>query len=187
MGTYDGWKAAKYAMKYALVYNNRWASDASGSGGGGDCTNFISQCLFAGGWSMIGSTIRQDPGAWYNYDPTTRSDRSYSWGGATPMYRFLDITDRAHRCSRIDLAAGDIISCYDKNAGQYTHNVMVTFVNPKNYDCWVCYHSHDTLNASITKLVGHFGQENLVYWKIKPKFEDQLLSNPGISLLKYLF
>ena len=55
----------EYNRKNALEYARRWALDRnplffSFNGIGGDCTNFVSQCIFAGGCIM-------------NYTPT------YGW------------------------------------------------------------------------------------------------------------
>src|SRR5215468_10804830 len=45
---FDRRAAADYAMKWALMYNPYWPIDPAS-----DCTNFISQALHAGGWTMI--------------------------------------------------------------------------------------------------------------------------------------
>ena len=61
--------AVNYAVRWALSRNPAF-ENFSGQGHGGDCTNFISQCLYAGGWTMndwgstkvlVGTTI--DPSA----------------------------------------------------------------------------------------------------------------------------
>lgn len=49
---YSPKKAVEYAMKYALNHNPAYPSY---KGVGGDCANFISQALHAGGMPMIGS------------------------------------------------------------------------------------------------------------------------------------
>lgn len=47
---YDGSKAAKYASKYAKEYNSVCYPYLKDNGGNGqDCTNFASQCVYAGG------------------------------------------------------------------------------------------------------------------------------------------
>lgn len=46
---YNRTTAVSYANTYALSYNSNYRSFA---GSGGDCANFVSQCLYAGGLSM---------------------------------------------------------------------------------------------------------------------------------------
>ncbi|MEU1409434.1 amidase domain-containing protein, partial [Streptomyces sp. NPDC005728] len=57
-GTYDYKAMVAYATKYWKNYNTSYP-DYNGQGAGGDCTNFVSQSLKAGGWKHV-------PG--YTYD-----------------------------------------------------------------------------------------------------------------------
>ena len=77
----------EYNRSNALQYARRWALDRnplffSFNGIGGDCTNFVSQCIFAGGCVM-------------NYTPTygwyyiSSNDRTPSWSGVTFFYDFI--------------------------------------------------------------------------------------------------
>lgn len=174
MGTYNGQKAAEYALKHALNYNGDWISEASANGGGGDCTNFLSQCLLAGGWTMIGG-LRFDRHAWYNYDPKARDDRSYTWAGAKPMYGFLQRTERTRACTRIDLDVGDIVSGESATDG-VTHHMLVTQIDKDRYDCWLSYHSSDKRNETIGTAAIQF--KKLHYWKLLKSYGDQFMSDP---------
>ncbi|WP_130864996.1 amidase domain-containing protein [Acidipropionibacterium timonense] len=67
--------AAAYANKYWNSYN-RGYRDFSSNSYGGDCTNFVSQCMRAGGWSDTGSLLdRTNDKAWFYWKVT----QSYSW------------------------------------------------------------------------------------------------------------
>jgi Putative amidase domain len=58
---FDRRAAADYAMKWALMYNPYWPIDPAS-----DCTNFISQALHAGGWTMIDNgRAPSDQCSWY--------------------------------------------------------------------------------------------------------------------------
>lgn len=48
---YNPKQAVEYAMTYALTYNPSYPNY---TGVGGDCANFVSQCLYAGGKPMVG-------------------------------------------------------------------------------------------------------------------------------------
>lgn len=83
MKEYDRAAAVAYAHRWAYARNPAYYNfDALG----GDCTNFASQCLYAGGGVM-------------NYRPTfgwfyrSANDRSPSWTGVPFFYNFLTRTD----------------------------------------------------------------------------------------------
>lgn len=64
---YDRDAAVAYARQYALSFNSQYANYANS---GGDCMNFVSQCLHAGGMP-----IKQQGFLWYG----ARSGSSASW------------------------------------------------------------------------------------------------------------
>lgn len=51
---YDRDAAVAYARQYALSYNPQYANykSSTGAAGRGDCMNFVSQCLHAGGMQV---------------------------------------------------------------------------------------------------------------------------------------
>lgn len=65
-GSYDRYAARNYARAYAENPNPEYR-DFTNSGG--DCTNFVSQALLAGGWTEIGKYSYTSSYAWY-----------YDWG-----------------------------------------------------------------------------------------------------------
>lgn|GEM_PF-4450796 len=76
---YDRRAAAGYARRWAMGRNPRYWNF---TGMGGDCTNFVSQCLYAGGCRM---NFTRDLG-WYYRSP---EDRAAAWSGVEYLYRFL--------------------------------------------------------------------------------------------------
>ena len=76
---YDRQRAAAYAVRWAMGRNPAYYDFTKI---GGDCTNFVSQCLFAGSGIM-------------NFTPVTgwfyrsADDRTASWTGVEYLYRFL--------------------------------------------------------------------------------------------------
>jgi Putative amidase domain len=71
---YNGAAAAAYADTYWQNYNQAWPSFAKR---GGDCTNFVSQALYAGGIAMRSSPSYSGDAAWYML-PKARHSWSYS-------------------------------------------------------------------------------------------------------------
>lgn len=76
---YNRDRAAEYARIWALERN---AAYLNFQGLGGDCTNFASQCLFAGSSVMNYTPVL---GWYYN----SSADRSASWSGVQYLYNFL--------------------------------------------------------------------------------------------------
>src|SRR5699024_5993085 len=106
---YDREKAAAYADKWWNKRNPNFPIFTV------DCTNFVSQCLFAGGAKMWGYPDRLN-GWWYEGDTWSLSwsvSHSLYWylkGGAGP----LSVEERS---SARELEIGDVI-CYDFTGDQ---------------------------------------------------------------------
>ena len=76
---YNRTLAINYATKWALSRNPKYYNFDSV---GGDCTNFISQCIFAGSKKM---NYSHKNGWYYN----SGYDKSPSWSGVEYLYNFL--------------------------------------------------------------------------------------------------
>ena len=76
---YDRNKAIDYAIKWGLGRNPKFYNF---DGIGGDCTNFVSQCLYAGSGVM---NYTRDVG-WYYISPNSRAA---AWTGVEHLHRFL--------------------------------------------------------------------------------------------------
>ena len=110
--------AVAYARKFAFSQNSNFASFA---GIGGNCTNFVSQCIYAGGCEM-------------NYKPTfgwyfiSLDDRSPSWTGVEYFYNFITENTGVGPFGRIatrdELEIGDVIQLGREGEGYY-HTLLV--------------------------------------------------------------
>ena len=76
---YDRNKVIEYAKKWALSRNPKYYNFDNV---GGDCTSFVSQCIFAGAKVM---NYTKDVG-WYYIDGNNKSP---SWSGVDFLYKFL--------------------------------------------------------------------------------------------------
>ena len=76
---YDRKKVVDYAKKWAYSRNKRYYDFEKI---GGDCTNFTSQCIYAGSGKMYYDKLI---GWYYN----SVSDRSPSWTSVELLYKFL--------------------------------------------------------------------------------------------------
>ena len=110
--------AVNYARKFAFAQNPYFASFA---GIGGNCTNFVSQSIFAGSCQM-------------NYTPTfgwyfiSLNERSPSWTGVEFFYNFITSNQGIGPFGRevgIDeLEIGDVIQLGRNEVGYY-HTLLV--------------------------------------------------------------
>lgn len=116
--SYDRRAAVQYAERWWNSYNPEYRKFDV------DCTNYVSQCLFAGGAPMHGAPDR-GRGWWCSSD-----NWSFSWAVAHSLRWYLSgsgggLQGREAK-SASDLIPGDII-CYDfQGDGRWDHNTIVT-------------------------------------------------------------
>ena len=114
-----------YNRSLAVAYAQRWSFERNPayldfSSIGGDCTNFISQCLYAGSGVM-----NYAPDGWYYRSPT---DRSPSWTSVEFLERFLTTNQTrgpfASLAAQSDMEIGDVIQL--GNRERFYHSLLVT-------------------------------------------------------------
>ncbi|MBP1947393.1 amidase domain-containing protein [Virgibacillus litoralis] len=115
--TYDRRAAVQYAEHWWNSYNPVYRKFDV------DCTNYISQCLRAGGAPMRGIPNRGS-GWWYQAD-----NWSFSWAVAHSMRWYLSGSTAGLKGKEMesarDLILGDVI-CYDfQGNGKWDHNTIV--------------------------------------------------------------
>lgn len=138
---YDRAAVLQYARKWAFGRNPKYYdfNDI-----GGDCTNFASQCIYAGAKVM-------------NYTPTfgwyyiSTNDRSPSWTGVEYLYNFLignsGVGPFAEATTLDKLKVGDIIQL-GKATGDFYHSPVV--VGFSHGDILVAAHTYDAFNRPLS-------------------------------------
>lgn len=152
--------AVKYAVTYAIKPNPHYRYFAAHGDGGGDCSSFISQCLYAGGAVMIYDKPRP---WWYNTNGTALINKhtwSLSWSVANSLYWFLKVQGtskatglRGLEVKNIDeLELGDVIQ-YENISGSIYHSAIITaFTYEKGVkEPLISQHSFNALNISYVK------------------------------------
>ncbi|WP_160690186.1 amidase domain-containing protein [Clostridium sp. C2-6-12] len=128
--------ACTYAEKFALTPNPNYKSFENI---GGDCTNFISQILFAGGLKQNNS--------WKPY--------SMPWIRVEDLYQYLTTNKLAIKLpSQTILSKGCVIQFYTPEIGRYFHNGFITYELP-NHDYLYCCHSYNKLNYPLSQIYPH--------------------------------
>lgn len=116
---------------------------------GGDCTNFVSQVILAGGAVMNYNPVH----GWYYIDPNRKSP---SWTGVNFLYDFLvSNRERGPWAKEVDfrnIQAGDIIQLSFRNDGVFQHSLAVTGIDlPQNLDSiHVSTHTPNLRNVKLT-------------------------------------
>ncbi len=170
---YNRMAASAYATTWAKGRNPLWADD-SGPTGGGYCTNFVSQALYAGGWVMCNNTdprlLVRPP--WYSkmFD-YTRQDRSKSWASAHHFSLFLSWSGRARPCLLPEITIGDILQEFLHGNDYPSHTMMVTRV--LNGQIYLSYHSRDYMNTLLDDVIKRsVSGSQFTFWKINDVYES---------------
>ncbi len=120
-----------YRRDNAVQYAARWAFDRdprffSFDGIGGDCTNFISQCIYAGSGIM---NYQKDVGWYYN----NAHDRSAAWSGVPYLFNFLTRNKSVGPFATVTgpegVQLGDVIQLGNEDDKWY-HSLLVTGLDP---------------------------------------------------------
>lgn len=138
--SYDREKAVLYARKWALGRNKDYYDFQNL---GGDCTNFASQCIYAGANVMNHTPVT---GWYYN----SLNDRTAAWTGVEFLYRFLvnneSVGPFGSEVEQGEAKEGDIVQLGNMGGGFY-HCPVITAIKPR---ILVAAHSFDTLDRPLS-------------------------------------
>jgi hypothetical protein len=145
-----------YNRQYAVEYARKWALSRNPifpdfTGIGGNCTNFISQCLLAGS-SVMDFTPTF---GWYF---RSLDDRSPSWSGVEQLYDFLtgnaDFSQLDAQGpfaivanNRQQIEAGDVVQLA-RASGDFYHTLIISEVTDN--DILVCANSDNALDRPLS-------------------------------------
>ena len=141
---YNRQKAYEYAKKWACGRNPKYYNfDPVG----GDCTNFISQCIYEGCGEMNYNGYK----GWYYINGNNKSP---SWSGVEYLYNFLlsnNGTGPKGEVSNIDhLKVGDVIQL-SFNGITFSHSVIVVQNGNNLNNTLIAAHTYDTFGKSVAE------------------------------------
>lgn len=146
---YNRARAVEYARRWALSRNPLFIDF---TGQGGNCTNFVSQCLYAGCGVMNDTPTY----GWYYRSP---EDRAPAWSGVNELYDFLigipefaeanggtgPFATDAATSRKIEL--GDVVQLANAE-GQFYHTLIISGFTDN--DILICAQSDDALDRPLS-------------------------------------
>jgi hypothetical protein len=157
---YNRKNAVNYATRYALTPNPEYRYFPLINDNSGDCSNFISQCLRAGGASM--SHNPKNPWWYDNHGTFNKKDDTWSvsWAVANSLYWYLKINKNIHFGGPKGLEVNDLnelelgdVIFYEDYKNIIFHSAIITsFINVNGIvEPLISQHSDDRLNISYKK------------------------------------
>ncbi len=148
-------KIIPYSRDLAVAYANKWSLYRNPlyldfSQLGGDCTNFISQCIYAGSHIMNYNPIT----GWYYRTP---DDRSAAWTGVPFLHKYLTTHNGdgpfGSEVDLCDIQLGDVIQL--EKGGSFYHSLLATTVpdNPTPENVLISAHSFDAIDRPLSSYV----------------------------------
>jgi hypothetical protein len=145
---YNRMRAVDYAKKWALSRNPLFFDFSEI---GGNCTNFVSQCIFAGAPIMNYTKTF----GWYYID---QNNRAPAWSGVEFFYRFMTgdaefslnnggVGPYGSEIRRRFAMIGDVVQLADMS-GDYYHTLIISAI--EGDEIYVCAHTNDALDRPLS-------------------------------------
>ncbi len=145
-------RAVAYARKYAFSQNPVFFDFETI---GGNCTNFVSQCIYAGSCVMNFAPV-------YGWYYLSESDRAPAWSGVEYLYNFLtsntSVGPYGREVNENEVEIGDVIQLGREN--DFYHTLII--VGFENNEVLIAAQSDDALDRPLSS----YDYEFLRYIKI---------------------
>jgi hypothetical protein len=156
-GAYNRSEARNYAHRHVFNYNPAYRKFSA------DCTNFVSQCLRAGGIPMVDAWWRPwfDKDDWYYhrrgtdaFDSNNDDTWSWSWVKVRTLYDHTRARLGTQVSSAAELQVGDIamLNLHDNDPAN-DHAMIVTGIDTEGRRL-VTYHTTDTRDRRLDQIPG---------------------------------
>ena len=134
----------EYAKKWAYGRNPKYYNfDPVG----GDCTNFVSQCIYAG----CGQMNYNRNNGWYYIDG---NNKSHSWTGVEFLYSFLatnnNIGPKGEETTIDKLGIGDVVQL-SFNGQIFSHSLIVVKNGTNVNNTLIAAHTYDIFGKSVSE------------------------------------
>lgn len=141
---YNREKVYEYAEKWAYGRNPKYYNF---NPVGGDCTNFVSQCIYAG---CVQMNYNIDNG-WYYINGNNKSP---SWTGVEFLFKFLlsnkGVGPKGEEATIEKLQIGDVIQL-SFNGITFSHSVIVVQSGTDKTNTLIAAHTYDAFKKSVAE------------------------------------
>lgn len=143
---YNRLAAVRYARRWAFRRNPAYYNFDDL---GGDCTNFVSQCVYAGAGVM---NFTPDAG-WYYISSDLRSP---SWTSVRFFYEFMTTNEGAgpygYEADISELLPGDVVQLAYRDENTFEHTLLVVGIgrNPSPQNLLLAAHSNDAYRRRLS-------------------------------------
>ena len=122
---------------------------------GGDCTNFASQALRAGGWADDLGWYRSAENWWYN-----SANETWSWINVNFWASFAySYSGRVYSLSNVwNMGLGDVLQVDGSKDGNKDHTMMVSYVSGGTP--YLTYHTTNRYRRSMNQVLADWGNAN---------------------------
>lgn len=158
LNEYNREAAVDYARRWALYRNPKYKDYDPW---GGDCTNYISQCIHAGKipFDHDGKDIMHK---WYWYSDSSRTP---TWTSADAFGRYI-LNNNEYQTSNYgiyatladydELEKGDLVQLIYEGAAYHTMIISEVILDNRNYliDYLVCQHTEDLIDFPLSEKEG---------------------------------
>lgn len=144
---------ASYAELYWYHYNGNYRNF---NNQGGDCTNFISQSLRAGGWADNSGFYQNSHYWWYNW-----LNQTWSWTHVQYWFEYAAIhSGRTYILGNVwSMGLADVLQVDFERNGSKDHTMIVSYRSDQPY---LTYHTTNTYRRSLANFLA--SHPNGAYW-----------------------
>ena len=139
---YNRERAVNYAEAWALRRNPLFLNFA---GRGGDCTNFVSQCVLAGSCVMNFAPV-------FGWFYLSSNRRAPAWTGVEFFYNFMtenvDVGPYGIEIPIEDAQIGDVIQLQNDD-GVFYHTIIISKI--EDGEIYICANSNDALDKPLSE------------------------------------
>ncbi|MFF9772162.1 amidase domain-containing protein [Streptomyces sp. NPDC013978] len=152
-GAYNYKAMATYTEKYWKNYNPAYRKY---NAAGGDCTNYLSQGLLAGGWKQISTVTPEEYDTWY-YASNGTAD---AWIGVNEWSWFTQTAKRTTALANVyQMDIGDVLQVDFNKDGSKDHSMMTTYRSASGVP-YLTYHDADTYRRSVASIIASYPTAN---------------------------
>jgi hypothetical protein len=161
----------QYIYYYALTPNKQYRDYSQQGNRGGDCTNFVSQAMKAGGWPSEQGFYRDATNWWYDFSGIWPGE-SWTWINADYFFNFISKRPRVKTIGRVaDLVPGDVISVdlNPQNNDGIDHTMLVS-KKANDGTIYLAYHTSNTLDKTFYEFYNQSPGAKFYAWSLLPSY-----------------